>query len=129
MNIENWMPLFGYLCPKCHSKNVEQNMSVCLTTYPCKFPARCKDCGESFYSTDLEKQKDHGGLSPEAPIANYGWICQRCGRSLSPYVKTCDCGSYFYPNLSPYPNLTPIVYCNTASGSVENKKELNDKND
>ena len=29
--------------------------------------------------------------TPIAPFPNYGWICPKCGRGLSPYTSSCPC--------------------------------------
>ena len=56
-------------------------------------------------------------------MTNEGWVCSRCGKSLAPSVRECDCQPtetlnyvpcipYYYPNTAPYyPYYPYFPYC------------------
>lgn len=42
-------------------------------------------CNDEICIMDLPVQ------TPVTQFPNYGWICPKCGRGLSPYTSTCPC--------------------------------------
>ena len=103
----------GKPCPKCGSFHTQKNIAVCLTTYPCQFPFKCKHCSHEW--TDHEWYD--GGLSYQPkpddlnPHKEYGWICPKCGRVYSPSTSQCfHCGGGLSPN---------IVYCGPNNGTKD----------
>ena len=45
---------------------------------------RLNDIFDKKYEFPIEPAKNVG-------IANYGWICPKCGRGNSPFLQTCPC--------------------------------------
>lgn len=52
------------------------------------------------------------------PVALYGWVCSKCGRSNAPWVATCPCG----------PNVTTTTSDGTTFEDVM-EKVLKDRHD
>lgn len=110
----NMFPSFKE-CPLCHSTNTEVKIDVALATYPCKYNYHCKDCNEWFLSTDCLVIVNDPLYANEptlaTPESNYpmGWVCPKCGASVSPYQSYCPCCNGT--------NLTPTGTCETSGAS------------
>ena len=42
-------------------------------------------------TSDDSKQQEKPEEKLENVFPNYGWLCPRCGRGLSPFTSTCPC--------------------------------------
>lgn len=110
--MKEWEPYCGR-CPKCGSTHIEYRTGMILTSNPPQVSLRCKDCGEHFFSGQIENKyykmpEIRDPLPGEAPYIGdplpgtpspfyvpaetpkqYGWICPKCGRVLAPHMDTC----------------------------------------
>lgn len=114
--LEDWKLYLGK-CPHCGSTNIEANYDMVLTSMPLQYNCRCKNCGGTFYSSQIKQESqtitpyapDPGlpsypspGLpsysdQPQKPDygygGSYGWICPKCGKVNAPHINFCDCSS------------------------------------
>lgn len=97
-------------CPKCGSKNIGING---LTTY------YCNECNSRFQSDSIICPEDL--VPPDEDVYNscYGWICPKCGRSVSPNIAVCPCSEtdiFTYEELLEIVSLTCMDKNNENSG-------------
>jgi rubredoxin len=88
--MENWTETNHIKCPECGAYEVEYEDSVCLTSLPAQFRARCKVCKKVFYTSAVHQIKNVPAYPANTEL-NKGWICPVCGRGVAPHVQVCPC--------------------------------------
>lgn len=79
-----------YVCPLCGSRNIE--IEIDLSIFPTVAYYYCNTCHRSFTNpiplTAGESLKSFSSENPPK-IAQYGWVCPKCGIGVNPKEKTC----------------------------------------
>ncbi len=82
-------------CPHCDGELIQLSYTDPMSfDFQTKTKIVCTNCHRELQRSDLKvtepiEEKNEGIELPNG--AMIGWICPKCGRSLSPYVTECPC--------------------------------------
>lgn len=104
----------GQKCPKCNGELMQLSyLDPTSYDFQTKTKIVCTKCHKELQRSDSKvtdpiEEKNEGIELPNG--AMMGWICPKCGRSLSPYISECLCSIKYEPtcDTTPATSATPV---------------------